>query len=317
MEYRDLRKIRQGRRRRLLEQNAPCLLILSVYVLLLLSRLMDTEWVTPENQYLSVILMQIMIFLFPGLIFCKLQGSDFTSRLRLTGVRPSHVLLILSATLTLIAGSLLIGIQTGGMDTLARDFTLYDTFSSQNEGTVGNVLYLLLAYAALPALCEELVFRGMLCAALEERVGLLPTMLCSTLYFGMLHFQFRLLPMYLFAGFLLSLVLYATRSLPAAMAVHFLNNVFGLFGRPALSQFYLYTGSTQLFTFLLVCLMLVGGIFFCGEAGRCYRRYAEGGYPAPYRVDIPREDRTSVLVRTLFPPAGILCVVVYILASIF
>ena len=296
--------------------NAHCLLVLSTYVLLLLSRFLDTALLSRENEYLSVVLLQVMIFLIPGLVYCRLRGSSFTERLRLRMPHPSHLLLLVSALLALITGGLLISAYTGGIGTLDEGFTLYDTFSAGGGTGASEVLYLLLAYAVLPAVCEEFVYRGVLCATLEPR-GLLPTILYSALSFGMLHFEIRHLPVYIFAGALLCAVLYCTRSLVATTLIHLLYNAFGLFGQPALTRFYRYAGSTALFTFLLTFAFLLAAVIFCGEASRIYRAYGRTGEDAPYRVTLPRDELPARILHTLFPPVGIVCVAVYIIACIF
>jgi len=296
--------------------NAHALLVLSTYLLLLLSRVIDTALLGRDSEYLSIVLLQVMIFLIPGVIFCKLRGGAFTERLRLRLPRPSHILLLITALLALISGTLLISIYTGGIKTLDEGFTLYDTFAAGGGTDFSEVSYLILAYAALPAICEEFVYRGILCATLEER-GLLPAIVYSAVAFGMLHFELSHLPVYIFAGLLLCAVMYATRSLIATVLIHFAYNVFGLFGQPALTQFYLNTGSTELFSFLLVIIFLVAAIVFCGEAGRTYRTYAKSAQSAPYRVDLSRSELPSRLLRTVFAPASIVCIVVYLLACLF
>lgn len=313
---RPLQRRRFWRERRFWIDNAHCLLVLSTYLLLLLSRLIDTALLSRDNEYLGVILLQVLIFLIPGLIYCKLRGTTFTERLRLHFPHPSHILLLVAALVALITGGLLLGVISGGIDTLDKGFTLYDTFSAKSGNTTNEVLYLLLAYAVLPAICEEFVYRGILCATLEPR-GLLPAVLYSALAFGMLHFEITHLPVYVFAGLLLCAVLYCTRSLVATVLVHLFYNVFGLFGQPALTRFYLYTGSTKLFSFLLTFAFLLSAVVFCGEASRIYRGYSRAGLSASYRVDLPRDELPARILHTIFPPVGIVCAVVYVLACIF
>lgn len=296
--------------------NAHAVLALSTYLLLLFSRLIDTAVLGRDSEYLSIVMLQVMIFLIPGVIFCKLRGSTFTERLRLHLPRPSHILLLIAALIALISGTLLISIYTGGIKTLEQGFTLYDTFSAGGGTDFSEVTYLILAYAALPAICEEFVYRGILCATLEER-GLLPAVLYSAVSFGMLHFELSHLPVYIFAGLLLCALMYATRSLIATAIVHFAFNLFGLFGQPALTQFYLYTGSSELFSFLLMVIFLLAAILFCGEAGRIYRGYAKGAESAPYRVDLPKSERPQRVLHTVFSPVSIVCMVVYLLACLF
>lgn len=296
--------------------NAHAVLALCTYLLLLFSRLIDTALLGRDSEYLSIVMLQVMIFLIPGVIFCKLRGANFTERLRLRLPRPSHILLLVASLIALISGTLLISIYTGGIETLDQGFTLYDTFAAGGGSDFSEVAYLVLAYAVLPAICEEFVYRGVLCATLEER-GLLPAILFSAVSFGMLHFELSHLPVYIFAGLLLCALMYATRSLLATVIVHFAFNLFGLFGQPALTQFYLYTGSTELFSFLLVVIFLLAAVLFCGEAGRIYRGYARGAQSAPYRVDLPKSELPQRVLHTVFSPVSIVCMAVYLLACLF
>ena len=296
--------------------NAHAVLALTTYLLLLLSRLVDTAVLGRDSEYLSIVMLQVMIFLIPGVIFCKLRGTSFTEKLRLRLPRPSQILLLVASLIALISGTLLISIYTGGIETLDQGFTLYDTFAAGGGTDFSEVAYLILAYAALPAVCEEFIYRGVLCATLEER-GLLPAILYSALSFGMLHFELSHLPVYIFAGLLLCALMYATRSLASTVLVHFAFNLFGLFGQPALTQFYLYTGSSELFRFLLMVIFLLAAILFCGEAGRIYRGYAKSAQSAPYRVDLPKSELPKRVLHTVFSPVSLVGMVVYLLACLF
>ena len=304
------------RTRRFWIEHSHSVLVLTTYLLLVLSRLLDTVLLDRENEYLGVILLQLLIFLIPGLIYCKLRGTAFPDKLRLQLPRPAHVLLLIFATLTLIFGALLIGAATGGLSGSEQGFALYDTFLAKDGTSAGEIVYLILAFAVLPAVCEEFVYRGILCAALEER-GLSCAVAYSALSFAMLHFDLANFPVYLFAGLLLCAVMYATRSLLAAMLVHFAYNLFGLFGQSAIGSFYAYAGSTKLFTFLLALAFLLSAVLLCGEASRVYRAYAKASVSASYRIDLPRDERKQRLVRTLLGPISLACMGVYLLACIF
>ena len=135
----------------------PTVVVLATYVLLLLSKLIDVTLINRENEYYSVVILQMMIFLVPGAAWCSFSGDRYLSRLRLRMPKARTIPLMLSATLLMISGGLLISIGFGG------NFSLYGTFISKDNGAFTTKLYLLLAYAALPAICEEFVFRGILC----------------------------------------------------------------------------------------------------------------------------------------------------------
>lgn len=245
-------------------------LILAVYALLLLSRLVDAFFLTAENQYLSTILLQLLIFPIPAYLYIRLRGKALSGKLALRPPALSHLFLLLSSILILICGCTLLGLVCGMMNA-QPSFTLYDTFSSIHDGTAEASIRLVLAYGLLPAFCEELMFRGIICAEYEKH-GILYASLLSSLFFAFLHFDLTALPVYLFAGLLLSAVRYVTRSTIASMIVHLGYNLFGIFVQAGLSGYCRSTGSIGLLVILLIALLLLSSAFFCGEVSRILKR---------------------------------------------
>ena len=221
--------------------NSATVLVLVIYALLLLSRLIDAAFLSRESQYLSIILLQLMIFPIPTYLYVRVRGVDHIKALRPGKIKLSHLFLLLAASLMLITGCTLLSMLCGMMNA-QPSFTLYDTFASANDGSVGATIRLILAYGLLPAFCEELVFRGILCTE-HEKHGILYAAAVSSLFFAFLHFDLTALPVYLFAGTLLSLVMYVTRSSIAAMVVHLCYNLFGIFVQAGLSGYCRSTGS--------------------------------------------------------------------------
>lgn len=294
----------------------PVTLALTAYCLLLLARLIDTSVLTRDNEYFSVVVLQIMIFLLPAFAYIRWRGDALRPKLRLHLFRADHILIILSAVLMLMGGGMLLQLLVGARH-VSGSFTLYDTFISKNDGSAGNAAYLILTYAALPAFCEELVFRGIFCAE-YERHGASCAALMSMLFFTLLHFDLRHAPVYLFSGLVLCAVMYATRSLFAAMAVHFCYNLFGLFGIPYVSAVYISMGQVWVLIFALIVVLLFGAALFCGEAARLYRSYAshgahegEGANPA-----LSRKESAVRFLRRLLTPQAAICMLLYVVVII-
>lgn len=295
----------------------PTALVLTTYILLLLSKLIDITLVNRENEYYSVVILQLMIFLLPAAVWILLSGEGYVQRLRPRLPKVSTVLLILSAALLMSTGGLLLSVLFGGTESLGQSFSLYDTFISKDNGTVSNTIYLVMAYAVLPAICEELIYRGILCHE-YERGGVMRAVLLSALFFAMLHFNLAHLPIYLFSGVILALTYYATRSLIGSMIAHFLYNIFGLFGQPYMNNLYHITGSMSFFLFLIVAVALISAALFCGEAARLYRGYLYRAESADYRKPVltePTQIRQSYL-DVLRHPSALACFAVYIVALI-
>ena len=297
--------------------NAAAVLVLVIYALLLLSRLIDAAFLSRESQYLSIILLQLMIFPIPAYLYIRLKPHGFVKSLRLGRVRLSHLFLLLSAILMLITGCTLLGMLCGMM-TAQPSFTLYDTFASVNDGTVGATIRLILAYGLLPAFCEELVFRGILCAEFEKH-GILYASAVSAVFFAFLHFDLTALPVYLFSGMLLALLLYVTRSVVVVMIVHLCYNLFGIFVQAGLSGYCKSTGSIGLLVVLLIALLLLSSAFFCGEVSRILRRRARADLlDSPEEISTPGLNRLPAgkwpraLLSAFASPAGIAAVILWL-----
>ncbi len=296
---------------------APTLVVLATYILLLLTKIIDVTLINRENELFSVVVLQMMIFLLPAAVWTMFSGERYVSRLRLTLPKIGAIPLIVFATLTMFSGGILISLLFGGGDTLSQSFTLYDTFISKDDGTVPIKLYLVLAYALLPAVCEEFVYRGILCAE-YERGGVIRAIAFSSLFFGMLHFDIKNLPTYIFAGVILALTMYATRSLFGAMLCHFLYNLLGLFGQSYVNALYNLTGASAFFTFFVATVFFISAMSFCAFAARLYRNALYSGASAAYRR--PYEGQAlgvrEAYLEVIKAPSAIACFAVYIIALI-
>lgn len=295
----------------------PTLLVFSTYALLLFSKIVDLTLLNRENEYYTVVILQLMIFLLPGAIWCKYRGEGYVKRLRMRLPKPSSFLIILSGTLLMISGGLLLSVLLGGLESLSQNFSLYDTFISKTDGSIPSNIYLLIAYAIIPAICEEFIFRGILCHEYETG-GVARAVAFSSIFFAMLHFNPINIMTYLLSGIILALVLYATRSLFAAMITHLLYNIFGLFGQRYMNTLYKITGSETFFVFIVAFIFLLSAAIFCRQAAKLYKKHLYDGVSSNYRKPVaktPEEIRASYL-DVILQPATILCVIFYIAASI-
>lgn len=294
----------------------PALLVLFSAILLVVTRLLDDLLLRGDGAYLSVTVLQIIIFLLPVAIWIRIRGEGYTSRLRLRPGRPESLLLTLSASVLLISGGLLLSMLFSGIRNMIGTFSLYEALST--DSFTEFPLYSVLAYAALPAIAEEILFRGVLCAE-YERHGVSVSVLASAIFFVCIHFRFDGIPVYLFSGFVLALTAYLARSVWAAVLAHFIYNLFGLFGQPYLSSLYEITGSTALFVFVPIFLFLLSLAIFCGEAARLCRLYASRNYP---NIEPPKAKNGTVVpffirMRAIFVrPEAIAVLAVWLVASI-
>ncbi|MEE0969901.1 MAG: type II CAAX endopeptidase family protein [Clostridia bacterium] len=304
------------------KSNMTAPLLASVaYLLLLLSRIIKITDMTGQNKYVGLIVLQIVIFLLPAVIYSKLKGENYSRRLRLRPLGAQQTVVALLGALTLICGSLLLSILfAGGVGN--DEFSLYNTFNAAHDGSAESFLYVTIAYAALPAICEEFFFRSVMSAEYEE-YGIGTALVMSSLLFGMIHFNFSQLIIYFFAGAVLFAVMYATRSLVGSILVHFLFNMYGLFGQNFLNEVYRTTGSTEVFLLLLTAAFLLFTALLCGEIARLYRRYSVQNKSSDYlpKKDTGRgkkKDKNRVgITESVFAPPCLVIYLVFFLAAIF
>ncbi len=295
----------------------PSLLVLASYILLLISKFIDVTLLNRDNEYMSVIILQMMIFLLPASLWCMLKGEKYIQKLRLSLPKADTFFLIVCAALAMMTGGILLAIVFQGLDGLSNNFSLYGTFISKRDGSAANTVYLILAYAALPAVCEEFLFRGILCHEYEGK-GVFRAIILSSLFFALLHFNLQNLLVYLFCGCILALVLYATRSLWGAVLAHFLYNLFGVFGQPYIATLYRLTKDSRLLVMIVGIVFFLSAALFCFEASRLYKKYLRHGLKANYRSDIPSGNayfRESFL-DVLKDPFTLAAFGVYILALV-
>lgn len=291
----------------------PQILVLVTFLMLLFSRGVEAKFLDRGNEYIGVILLQILIFLLPALLYCKLRGTRFTDRIRLRPIRPAHFPLVLLVLLLMITGGMLTSIITGGIQSLTGNFTLYNTFTSRT-GTPIDVLYSILAYALLPALGEELIYRSILCTE-YEKYGVGVSLSVSSLCFAMLHFSFENFFTYLFLGILLAAAMYATHSLLTPLLLHLLYNVFCLFGQPYLSAFYVHAGSNEIFVFCLIVLFLLFAALTVGEARKVYHVYAITNRDSSYTVSVPLKEYPKRVLFALFTPVFAVSLLLFLILS--
>ncbi len=291
----------------------PPILIICVLLLLLAARALSSALLTRENESLGLILLQVPVFLLPAIVWCRLRGISLAGRLRLRPPRPEQLFLFLALLVMMISGGLLTSILTGGIRSLGGEFTLYDTFTAHLSNPSG-ALAAVLAYALLPAFCEEVVFRSVLCAEYEGR-GVAVAIGVSSLAFAMLHCSLPHFLTYLLLGALLSCGMYATRSVWTAILLHLCYNLFCLFGQPYLSAFYVNAGSNEIFLFCLGVLFLLSSALAAGEARKLYHLYAKANLDSSYTKPLPLKETPQAFWSAVATPLWLLPLGIFLIAS--
>lgn len=294
------------------------LLTLSIYILLILSRFIDTETLKyRDNIYLSIIILQLVIFMLPALFFCKLKGTGYSLRLNLRLFPPTRIWFIVLSALTLLTGSAVIRLAELAYTGTVESFTLYDRFIPLATMSVSNIIYVLITFAALPAITEEFVFRSIIITEYEESgYGGFCAALLSALLFAMLHSSISQFPVYLLGGIVFAAVVIVTRSVFAAMAVHFLNNLYQLFLEPYIFSLIKHPQNMVFLAFTCVLLFLVCLTLTLGQIEKVYYIYGVTGRETPAWVKKRKKSPARATLEALVSPTLLMCVLVFVIVTL-
>lgn len=203
---------------------------------------------------------------------------------------PLSVLSIaLLALMTVYVASALSALWSAALDTLG----LKGVGGVALPESEGELVLGILVMAALPAVCEELLFRGLVLAAWESR-GTAFAIGVSAALFALLHGNLYGLPVFLLVGAISGYVTFALNSVYAGIVYHTVYNAaclaipYLLAGQADAAVNAALTG-TMLFSFALEAMALAGMMAFSLWTFRLRARNA-GILPIP-RIRRPLSDR--------------------------
>lgn len=96
--------------------------------------------------------------------------------------------------------------------------------------TIGGLLRALLIGAAIPAITEELLFRGVMQRSLEESMPFKKAIILTGIIFGAIHFNLPVLIPLIIIGIYLGVLAYYSESILLPVMAHFLNNALSIAG---------------------------------------------------------------------------------------
>ena len=254
-----------------------------------------------ENIYLSVIILQIIIFTLPGIFYAKLRGTGYALKLNVRLIPLSRIGFSVLALLVMITGSAVWAILTHRLGVYTEYTASYfyrNYLSAGSLNTLSDALYVVTAFALIPAVTEEFLFRGILLTEYTEDPvtggkkddgsegetgtnGPVCASVMSSLLYAMLHFSAENFLLFFFFGILLCTVVYVTKSLIAAMLVHTLFEIYGIFAESYVINVITGPENGLLAGFVMTTLLLLALAFLFGEGERLYHNDGVNGMAVP------------------------------------
>ena len=209
------------------------LFIFFQFILTLLTIVYGENYLT-DNMYGILLVNQFVLILLPVAVYSAYKKLDIREVFRLNrlGAVPALIILLLSLPAQFAANMfntvLVYFLQFLG-DIPAAPLPV--------PGNPSELMLGILIVAVSPAICEEIMHRGLLLRAYEKR-GSIKAVIITGILFGIFHFDFTNLLGAALLGILLGYYVIRTNSIFAGMLAHFLNNtIYELF------QYFSYDGS--------------------------------------------------------------------------
>ncbi len=294
--------------RRLSPQVTAPVLMMVVLVAMHLSRYLLSEAKTDTNLFLSISVIQLLVLILPCMLYYLLKGKKLASPMFLSPIGLRHLPMLLFASLVFILGTLLIkfgfqAIASTTVDTTGFFDRLTQDAADRSPASV------LLALVIIPAVCEELLFRGVVLSEYRP-LGEANAVIVSALGFAMLHFSTTNFPVYLFAGLLLGIVTIASRSVIPAVVLHLLSNTLSVFASDQFLRIILQKNGAFFVSFLLIVLLGFSVFLLLYSIEHLYLQYAEH----PPTDSRPPKSRPS-MVKVFLSPTFLVLIVVFALMT--
>lgn len=251
---------------------------------------------------------QALLFGVPFLVYTAIRPTHSFAKLFSGHLTVSSVPVVAFGTLALILQSCIL--RFGIFDFGYRVGT-YSFFGSRFDVSAGNAAELaaiVIAYAAVPAVLEEIFFRGVMMR--EYRIGgFLYSALFSSLLFAVAQLDLAEFPIAFCAGLTLSLILFVTGSLAAVMAAHAAYKLFVIFLEKYVWLMSSSPDSKLLFWLILITLFLLCAFFFFRSSAAELKRAASSD--RPYPSGRPGEDRAALYRQAITAPTMLFCIGLY------
>ena len=263
------------------EPALPILLLAVCAAIALVALLIDRFVFSFSDNLLAPAITVILAMILPCHLVLLLirPGEKLGGHLRELGMRrisPSHVFFIIFAALLMMCLSVLFIVFFSGIPPKANGLTLLGTFTAGRSEFSSSVPYLILSYALIPAIAEEILLRGIVFGEIKK-ISLPLAVLVSCAGGMLLELQLSLgtLLSSFAASLVLAFVLYTTQSLGACMIVHFIYNLYRLFLEGNISIYYASAYNNILFVIVFLVILLTASALFAAECARIYRSSAK------------------------------------------
>lgn len=211
-------------RRKDMESNSSPTVVDGIFVFLLvfLSLVTVGSYLQVHHSYTGLILSQIIMVAIP-LIYGLLIKMDFKKCLSFRKFQFEHILIALLVWFLAFMVTVIYSLIFAKYLHMPEELNKY-----MHEMVNGNFLLAFFSIAIVPAICEEIIFRGFLLNSFDLKDGTkkaaIISVVVSSLLFGVLHVYPIKIVQTAVLGLALGYIAKRSKSIYPAMFIHFMNN---------------------------------------------------------------------------------------------
>ena len=295
---------------------APLLAVVTELLAIASSKISISSLERRDNIYIALVVIQLLVYIIPGIFYCKLRHKNDISTLRLSMAKPDRLYFAVVAAFTLFAVSAAFKLLYIQLGIYKSDFAAYasyiniSTFSSASD-----ILYMIITFVFIPAVSKEFIFRSVIFGEyMNDGVGYIAPAVISSVMYAMIYFRIAAFPKYFIIGMILSLTSLIADSVIISMAASTIYGLLDVFSESYIANL-MRSDYKLLLVFVTVAMLLLFITLFFAEAERLFFNKGTAGDPSP--VLKIRKEKLSVFLRSAFcRPSFLVCTVLFLLGVI-
>lgn len=213
-----------------------------------------------------------------GVLFCKSFGESIPNVCRINKAEKRHYAYAVILAVGMFCG--LSSVNTAFIEMLTEKFGYVYTETTLPSFSVVNFILTVITVCVIPAIFEELFFRGILLKSLSGS-GMIASSIISGVYFSLFHMNPSQTPYQFIVGVLFGLSAYSSGSVKPTCLAHFLNNFIIVVLNYACPSFGGFSGIALAITEIIGVLCLVIFIFFVVKEKH---REQKSAYPFDFKT---------------------------------
>lgn len=295
---------------------APLLAVVTELLAIASSKISISSLERRDNIYIALVVIQLLVYIIPGIFYCKLRHKNDISTLRLSMAKPDRLYFAVVAAFTLFAVSAAFKLLYIQLGIYKSDFAAYasyiniSTFSSASD-----ILYMIITFVFIPAVSKEFIFRSVIFGEyMNDGFGYIAPAVISSVMYAMIYFRIAAFPKYFIIGMILSITSLIADSVIISMAASTIYGLLDVFSESYIANL-MRSDYKLLLVFVTVAMLLLFVTLFFAEAERLFFNKGTAGDPSP--VLKIRKEKLSVFLRSAFcRPSFLMCAVLFLLGVI-